>query len=65
MTFLRNFEVGFRNGYSVKRHIHGKWDQEIIDGPHAQAEYIKFMNAVDSNNSECADFSILIWTNKY
>ena len=65
MKFLSNCEVGFINGYSIKRHICGKQDREIIGGTHAQAEYIKFMNSVDRRNCDSADFSISIRRNEY
>ena len=65
MTFISNCEVGFSNGYSVKRHVRGKQDQEIINGPCDQAEYINFMNAVDRNNRDSTDFSTSIQTNRY
>ena len=65
VKFISNCEVGFSNSYSVKRHVRGKRYREIINGPRAQAEYIKFMNAVDKNNRYSANFSTSIWTNRY
>ena len=65
VTFLSNCEMGFRNGYSVKRQVSGKQGREITDGPRAQAEYINFMNDFDRNNRDSADFSTSIQMNRY
>ena len=65
VCFVSNCTVGFSNGISVKRHVRGKRDREIIDGVRAQAEYVKYFNAVDRNDRDSADYSTSIRTNRY
>jgi len=49
----------------VKRHVKGTRCHVVIDGPQAQAEYIKYFNAVDRNDRDSADYSTSIRTNRY
>ena len=50
---------------SVSRHVKGKAGRIVIDGPRAQAEYVKYFNAVDRNDRDSADYSTSIRTNRY
>ena len=65
VTFLHNSKVGFSDGMSVSRHVKGKAGRIVIDGPRAQAEYVKYFNAVDRNDRDSADYSTSIRTNRY
>ena len=65
VCFVSTSHAGFSNGLSVKRHVRGKRDREIIDSVRAQAEYVKWMNAVDRNDRDSADYSTTIRTNGY
>ena len=65
VCFLSSKEAGFSTGLSVKRHVRGKKDREIIDRPRAQLEYVKYFNAVDRNDRDSADYSTTIRTIRY
>ena len=47
VCFVSTSNVGFSNGLSVRRHVRGKREREVIDGVRAQLEYVKWYNAVD------------------
>ena len=51
--------------FSVKRHVKGQPMRIEIDGPRAQAEYVKFFNAVDRNDRDSADYTTSIRTIRY
>ena len=57
--------MGFSNGYSVFRHVKGKKAQLEIPWPRAQAQYARYMNAVDKNDWDSADYLATIRTNMY
>jgi len=65
VCFVSSSSVGFSNGLSVKRHVRGKKDREIISGVRAQQEYSKWYNAVDRNDRDSADYSTTIRTCRY
>ena len=65
VCFISSSHAAFSNGLSVKRHVRGKRDREIIDGVRAQLEYTKWMNAVDRNDRDSADYSTSIRSNRY
>lgn len=65
VMFLHNTEVGRSDGFSVMRHVKGQKRRQKMNGPRAQAEYIKFFNAVDKNDRDSADYSTTIRTNRY
>ena len=65
VCFLHNSEVGYSDGLSVKRHVKGKKGRVEIDGPKAQAEYVKHFNAADRNDRDSVDYSTSIRTNRY
>ena len=65
VCFLHNSQVGYSDGLSVKRHIKGKLGRVKIDGCRAQAEYVKYFNAVDRNDRDSADYSTSIRTIRY
>lgn len=58
-------DIGLSNGLSVKRHVRGKRDREIINGVRAQIEYVKWMNVVDRNVRDSADYLTTIHTHHY
>ena len=65
VCFLSTSNIGFSNGYSVKRHVRGKREREIFDSVRAQAEYVKYFNAVDRNDRDSSDYSTSIRSNRY
>ena len=62
---MHNSKVGYSDGLSVKRHVKGKKGRVTIDGPKAQAEYVKYFNAVDRNDRDSADYLTSICTQRY
>ena len=65
VCFLSNCDVGSSKGCSVFRHVKGKKARIEIPGPRAQAQYVTYMNAVDRNDRDSADYSTSIRTNRY
>ena len=44
----------------MKRSVKGKRQRDTLDGPHAQADYITYFNAVDRNDCDRDDYSTSI-----
>jgi hypothetical protein len=65
VCFLSNSEIGFSDGFLVRRHRREKKERDIIVGVRAQSEYVKCYNAVDRNDRDSADYSTSIRTNRY
>ena len=40
-------EVGYTEGLTVKKYIRGEMNQETIEGPRAQREYVTYFNDVE------------------
>ena len=65
VCFLSSNTVGFSDGGTVKRHARKKAKRDEIPAPMAQADYVKFFNAVDRNDRDSADYSTSIRTTRY
>ena len=62
---MHNSKVDYSDGLPVKRHVKGKKGRVEIDGPKAQAEYVKYFNAADRNDRDSAGYLTSIRTNRY
>jgi hypothetical protein len=65
VMFLSNNKVGRSVGLTVNRRVRGKKRPDTIPGPHAQADYVQNLNAVDRNDRDSVDYSTTICTNRY
>ena len=55
VCFLHSSEIGCSDGFSVMRYVKEEEQRIKIDGPWAQAEYVKYYNAVDRNDQDSSD----------
>ena len=65
VCFLSSSSIGFSDGLTVKRHTRKRAKRDTIPAPRAQAEYVKYFNAVDRNDRDSSDYSTTIRTNRY
>ena len=56
-------EVGYTEGLTVKKYIRGEMNQETIEGPRAQREYVTYFNDVEKNDQESSFYSTTIRKN--
>ena len=49
----------------IKRHVKNKRNRVNIDAPAIQQNYVKYVNAVDVNDHDIADYSVSIRTNRW
>ena len=49
----------------MKRHVKNKVGWQVLGGVCAQAPYVKYMNVVDRNNRDSADYSTSFRSNRY
>ena len=65
VTFLHSRLVQNDGDTKVKRHVKGKRLRIDLNAPPIQPEYVKYFNAVDTNDHDSADYSVSIRTNRW